>query len=181
MWCSIMQKGSEKAWTLLRKDPFCERGSRPVWHAAHINVSWKDRSNTRKLSPKNNHIRKKNCGNEKGGFARTDFPRKCETSFDKYTGYDRVSEQTFDYFNTMKNGSPKENFQMKEWEERVNMSVWRRWKPMEPESSDTEPRIRSGREPTKGKQYIPDSGHRPGSAKEEAVGGRTRLAEEEKS
>lgn len=48
------------------------------------------------------------------------FFRKCEFSFDKRTGYARTPEQTFDYFNTMKNGSPKEIFQMKEWAERVN-------------------------------------------------------------
>ncbi|MSK65078.1 clindamycin resistance transfer factor BtgB, partial [Escherichia coli] len=87
---------------------------------AHIIVSRKDRSNTRKLSPKTNHTGKKNCGNVKGGFDRTDFFRKCETSFDKSTGYDRSPEQTFDYLNTMKNGTPKEIFQMKEWAERVN-------------------------------------------------------------
>ena len=78
---------------------------------AHIIVSRKDRSNTRKLSPKTNHTGKKNCGNVKGGFDRTDFFRKCESSFDKRTGYDRA---------TMKNGSPKEIFQKKEWAERVN-------------------------------------------------------------
>lgn len=42
---------------------------------AHIIVSRKDRSNTRKLSPKTNHTGKKNCGNVKGGFDRTDFFR----------------------------------------------------------------------------------------------------------
>ena len=72
------------------------------------------------VSPKTNHTGKKNCGNVKGGFDRTDFFRKCETSFDKRTGYDRAPEQTFDYLNTMKNGSPKEIFQKKEWAERVN-------------------------------------------------------------
>ena len=87
---------------------------------AHIIVSRKDRSNTRKLSPKTNHTGKKNCGNVKGGFDRTDFFRKCESSFDKRTGYDRAPEQTFDYLNTMKNGSPKEIFQKKEWAKRVN-------------------------------------------------------------
>lgn len=40
---------------------------------AHIIVSRKDRSNTRKLSPKTNHTGKKNCGNVKGSFDRTDF------------------------------------------------------------------------------------------------------------
>ncbi|WP_233555825.1 hypothetical protein [Bacteroides sp. AM10-21B] len=32
----------------------------------------------------------------------------------------KAPEQTFDYLNTMKNGSPKEIFQKKEWAERVN-------------------------------------------------------------
>lgn len=73
-----------------------------------------------KVNTKTNHTGKKNCGNVKGGFDRTDFFRKCETSFDKRTGYDRAPEQTFDYLNTMKNGSPKEIFQKKEWAERVN-------------------------------------------------------------
>ena len=50
---------------------------------AHIIVSRKDRSNTKKLSPKTNHTGKKNCGNVKGGFDRTDFFRKCESSFDR--------------------------------------------------------------------------------------------------
>lgn len=40
---------------------------------AHIIVSRKDRSNTKKLSSKTNHTGKKNCGNVKGGFDRTDF------------------------------------------------------------------------------------------------------------
>ena len=53
-------------------------------------------------------------------FNEGDFFRKCESSFDKRTGYDRAPEQTFDYLNTMKNGSPKEIFQKKEWAERVN-------------------------------------------------------------
>lgn len=87
---------------------------------AHIIVSRKDRSNTRKLSPKTNHTGKKNCGNVKEVSTGQIFFRKCETSFDKRTGYDRAPEQTFDYLNTMKNGSPKEIFQKKEWAERVN-------------------------------------------------------------
>lgn len=92
---------------------------------AHIIVSRKDRSNTRKLSPKTNHTGKKNCGNVKGGFDRTDFFRKCESSFDRHTEYERAPEQTFDYLNTMKNGSPKEIFQKKEWAERVNQEQGR--------------------------------------------------------
>lgn len=75
---------------------------------AHIIVSRKDRSNTKKLSPKTNHTGKKNCGNVKGGFDRTDFFRKCENSFDRRMGFDREPEESFDYLNAVKNGSPAE-------------------------------------------------------------------------
>jgi hypothetical protein len=73
---------------------------------AHIIVSRKDRSNTRKLSPKTNHTGKKNCGNVKGSFDRTDFFRKCESSFDRRMGFDREPEESFDYLNAVKNGNP---------------------------------------------------------------------------
>lgn len=75
---------------------------------AHIIVSRKDRSNTKKLSPKTNHTGKKNCGNVKGGFDRTDFFRKCESSFDRRMGFDREPEESFDYLNAVKNGNPAE-------------------------------------------------------------------------
>ena len=51
---------------------------------------------------------------------------------------------------------------------------------MEPGSSGTAPGTRPGREPTTGKQYIPSSGNQPGTAAEEATGGRTRPAQEKK-
>lgn len=85
----------------------------------HIIVSRKDRSNTKKLSPKTNHTGKKNCGNVKGGFDRTDFFRKCESSFDKRTGYERDPAQNFDYLNAMKNGSPEDIARQVERAERV--------------------------------------------------------------
>lgn len=37
------------------------------------------------------------------------------------------------------------------------------------------------REPTTGEQYFPRSGNQPGTAAEEAAGGRTRPAQEKKS
>lgn len=67
---------------------------------AHIIVSRKDRSNTRKLSPKTNHTGKKNCGNVKSGF-------------------DREPEESFDYLNAMKNGTPAEIFRQVEHAERI--------------------------------------------------------------
>lgn len=85
----------------------------------HIIVSRKDRSNTKKLSPKTNHTGKKNCGNVKGGFDRTDFFRKCESSFDRRTGYERDPAQSFDYLNAMKNGSPSDIAQQVERAEHI--------------------------------------------------------------
>lgn len=73
------------------------------------------------------------------------FFRKCETSFDKRTGYDRAPEQTFDYLNIMKNGTPKEIFQMKEWAERVNYERLERMK-AEWSRSLQEPHQEQGRE-----------------------------------
>lgn len=86
---------------------------------AHIIVSRKDRSNTRKLSPKTNHTGKKNCGNVKGGFDRTDFFRKCESSFDRRMGFAREPEESFDYLNAVKNGSPAEIARQVEGAERI--------------------------------------------------------------
>lgn len=51
---------------------------------------------------------------------------------------------------------------------------------MEPEPSGTAPGTRPRREPTTGEQYIPGSGHQPGTATEEAAGRRTRPAQKKK-
>lgn len=91
---------------------------------AHIIVSRKDRSNTRKLSPKTNHTGKKNCGNVKGGFDRTDFFRKCESSFDRRMGFDRELEESFDYLNAVKNGSPAEIARQVERAQRIRKEKW---------------------------------------------------------
>lgn len=90
----------------------------------HIIVSRKDRSNIRKLSPKTNHTGKKNCGNVKGGFDRTDFFRKCESSFDQRMGFDRNPEESFDYLNAVKNGSPSEIARQVERAERIRKEKW---------------------------------------------------------
>lgn len=50
---------------------------------------------------------------------------------------------------------------------------------MEPEPSGTAPGTKLGREPTTGEQYFPGSGHRPGTAAEEAAGGRASAKERE--
>jgi hypothetical protein len=71
---------------------------------AHIIVSRKDVTNSKKLSPQTNH-RTGNKGAVKSGFCRDDFFRKCEHSFDSGFNYRRDFEQSYDYQNTMKNGS----------------------------------------------------------------------------
>lgn len=91
---------------------------------AHIIVSRKDRSNTKKLSPKTNHTGKKNCGNVKGGFDRTDFFRKCESSFDRRMGFDREPEESFDYLNAVKNGNPAEIARQVERAQRIRKEKW---------------------------------------------------------
>jgi hypothetical protein len=74
---------------------------------AHIIVSRKDRSNTKKLSPQTNH-RKSGKGAVKSGFDRTVFFRKTEKSFDKKFNYQRDPRKTFDYQNAIKNGNPNQ-------------------------------------------------------------------------
>ena len=91
----------------------------------HISSSaGKDRSNTRKLSPKTNHTGKKNCGNVKGSFDRTDFFRKCESSFDRRMGFDREPEESFDYLNAVKNGNPAEIARQVERAQRIRKEKW---------------------------------------------------------
>ena len=85
----------------------------------HIIVSRKDRSNKIKLSPKTNHTGKKKTGTAKGGFDRTNFFRTCEASFDKRSGFLREPEQSFDFLNAMKNGSPEDIMRLKQWAEQV--------------------------------------------------------------
>lgn len=51
---------------------------------------------------------------------------------------------------------------------------------MEPGTSGAAPGTRPGRNPTTGKQYFPGSGYQPGTAAEEATGGRTRPTQKKK-
>lgn len=90
---------------------------------AHIIVSRKDRANKLKLSPKTNH-RGTAKGAVRGGFDRTDFFRKCESSFDRCMGFDREPEESFDYLNAVKNGSPAEIARQVERAERIRKEKW---------------------------------------------------------
>lgn len=74
---------------------------------AHIIVSRKDINNKKKLSPMTNHRRGgKSAGTVKSGFDRSSFFNNCEKKFDKKMNYDRDVKESFDYQNSIKNGSP---------------------------------------------------------------------------
>jgi len=74
---------------------------------AHIIVSRKDMSNTKKISPQTNHK-----GNSKGavksGFNRSEFFRNSEQCFDNRFAHQRDYKESYEYQNVMKNGSIKE-------------------------------------------------------------------------
>ncbi len=63
---------------------------------AHVIVSYKDITDSKKLSP---------MGTNKVDFEREDFVKKCEYTFDKAFDYQRDFKQSFEYLNVMKNGS----------------------------------------------------------------------------
>ena len=70
----------------------------------HLIVSRKDQANKKKLSPLTNHKNTKN-GAITGGFDRVNLFQQAEQGFDKLFGYNRQQSESFDYHNTMKNGS----------------------------------------------------------------------------
>lgn len=81
----------------------------------HLIVNRKDQSNKKKLSPLTNHKNTKN-GVIKGGFDRVNLFQQAEQGFDKLFGYNRQLSESFEYANTMKNGSIDEKLKMQEWE-----------------------------------------------------------------
>lgn len=79
----------------------------------HIIVSRKDQANKIKLSPLTNHKNTKK-GVIKGGFDRTNLFQQVEKGFDKLFNYERPISESFEYYNTMKNGSISEQISMQE-------------------------------------------------------------------
>ncbi|MDC2008959.1 DUF5712 family protein [Bacteroides thetaiotaomicron] len=77
----------------------------------HLIVSRKDQANKKKLSPLTNHKNTKN-GVIKGGFDRVNLFQQAEQDFDKLFGYARQQSESFDYHNTMKNGSISEQLEL---------------------------------------------------------------------
>ena len=78
----------------------------------HLIMSRKDQVNKKKLSPLTNHKNTKN-GAIKGGFDRVNLFQQAEQGFDKLFGYNRQQSESFDYHNTMKNGSILNNLNYK--------------------------------------------------------------------
>lgn len=79
----------------------------------HIIVSRKDQSNKIKLSPLTNHRNSKK-GAIKGGFDRVNLFELVEKGFDRLFSYDRPLNESFEYYNMMKNGSVVEQIKMQE-------------------------------------------------------------------
>ena len=79
----------------------------------HLIVSRKDQSNKVKISPLTNH-KNTTKGTVKGGFDRTNLFQQAEQGFDKLFNYNRPLTETFEYCNTMKNGSISEQLKMQE-------------------------------------------------------------------
>ena len=79
----------------------------------HLIVSRKDQTNKKKLSPLTNHKDTKN-GVITGGFDRVNLFRQAEQGFDKLFGYNRQLSESFEYVNTMKNGSISEQLALQE-------------------------------------------------------------------
>ncbi|PCH66647.1 MAG: hypothetical protein COC01_07585 [Bacteroidetes bacterium] len=84
----------------------------------HVIISRKDMSNSKKLSP---------LANEKGGnnsilngrkvqrgFNRDQFKERTEKAFDGQFNYSRNIQESYRYFNTMKNGSARDKVEMME-------------------------------------------------------------------
>ena len=77
----------------------------------HLIVSRKDQTNKKKLSPLTNHKNTKN-GIIKGGFDRVNLFQQVESGFDKLFDYKRQQTESFDYHNTIKNGSINEQLRL---------------------------------------------------------------------
>lgn len=77
----------------------------------HLIVSRKDQTGKKKLSPLTNHKNTKK-GTVTGGFDRVNLFQQAEQGFDKLFSYNRQLSESFDYHNTMKNGSISEQLEL---------------------------------------------------------------------
>lgn len=79
----------------------------------HLIVSRKDQANKKKLSPLTNHKNTKK-GTVTRGFDRVKLFLQAEQGFDKLFSYNRQLSESFEYQNTMENGSVAEQLNMQE-------------------------------------------------------------------
>ena len=79
----------------------------------HLIVSRKDQANKKKLSPLTNQRNTKK-GTITGGFDRVNLFRQVELGFDKVFDYNHQQTESFNYHNTMKNGSILEQLKLQE-------------------------------------------------------------------
>lgn len=89
----------------------------------HLIVSRKDQSNKVKISPLTNHRNTKK-GVITGVFDRTALFENVEKGFDKLFGYNRQLSETFEYCNTMKNGTITEKLRMQKRELKVPEQIF---------------------------------------------------------
>lgn len=88
-----------------------DRSSNELNMHCHLIVSRKDQSNKKKLSPLTNH-KNTQKGVIKGGFDRTNLFKQTEQGFDKLFNYNRPLTESFEYYNTMKNGNISDQLKM---------------------------------------------------------------------
>ena len=81
----------------------------------HLIVSRKDQSNKVKISPLTNHRNTKK-GVITSGFDRTTLFKNVEKGFNKLFDYNPQLSETFEYCNTMKNGTVMDRLRMQERE-----------------------------------------------------------------
>lgn len=90
-----------------------DRSSNELNMHCHLIVSRKDQSNKKKISPLTNHKNTKK-GTVKGGFDRKNLFQQTEQAFDRLFGYQRQLTESFEYYNTMKNGNITDQLNMQE-------------------------------------------------------------------
>ena len=79
----------------------------------HLIISRKDQTNKKKLSPLTNH-KNTQKGTVTGGFDRVNLFQQAEQGFDKLFKYNRQPTESFEYTNTMKNGSISKQLELQE-------------------------------------------------------------------
>lgn len=99
----------------------------------HLIVSRKNQSSKKKLSPLTNHKNTKK-GTVKGGFDRKNLFQQAEQRFDKLFSHKRKLTESFDYYNTMKNGNISDQLKIQERQIAVEIANIQKNKPVNKES-----------------------------------------------